>query len=162
MVVVDGVACDRGDRRRGVRGNDLSSESSLMMAGVYPRSSALETGVYTLTGPVHSLVSWHRRCVRAVGLRPGSIFRFLVDDGAQCMDLWRGRCSRGHFAKKKRSQCLDRGELIGWGFLDSLNSSGKTCRCVKDPIHDRDAWDRDGMVAETECVGDALATSVGH
>ena len=46
-VVVDGVACDRGDRQRGVGGNDLLSESSSMMAGVYPRSSALVAGVYT-------------------------------------------------------------------------------------------------------------------
>jgi len=41
VVVVEGVACDRGDRRRGVGGNDLSSESSSMMARVCTRAGAL-------------------------------------------------------------------------------------------------------------------------
>jgi hypothetical protein len=35
-VLVDGMACDRGDHQRGVGGNDLLSESSLMMAGACP------------------------------------------------------------------------------------------------------------------------------
>jgi len=41
VVVVDGRACDRGDRQRGVGGNDLSSESSSMMTGVCTWAGAL-------------------------------------------------------------------------------------------------------------------------
>jgi hypothetical protein len=40
-VVVDGVACDLGNRRREVGGNDLLSESSSMLAGVSTWAGAL-------------------------------------------------------------------------------------------------------------------------
>ena len=46
--------------------------------------------------------------------------------------------------------------------MDSLDRSGKVCHCIKDPVCGHDAWDRDGMVAEAECVGDELAAGVGH
>ncbi len=33
---------------------------------------------------------------------------------------------------------------------------------MKDPICGRDGGDRDGVVAESECVGDAFSAGVGH
>jgi len=44
---------------------------------------------------------------------------FLVDDWARCSDWCSRWLRRGYFAKEERSQGFDRGELIGWGFLDS-------------------------------------------
>ena len=49
VVVVDGGACDRGDHRSGVGGNDSSSKSSLMMAGVCTWAGALVGELASLT-----------------------------------------------------------------------------------------------------------------
>ena len=64
VVVVEGVPCDRGNRRRGVGGNDLSSESSSLMA--------IACGLLDFVWAPY----YHR---------------FFVNDGAWCVDLWRGR-----------------------------------------------------------------------
>jgi hypothetical protein len=56
--------------------------------------------------------------------------RFLVDDGARCSDWCSRWLRRGYFAKEERSQGLDRGELIGWGFLDSVDRRGEACSAV--------------------------------
>ena len=86
----------------------------------------------------------------------------IVNDGAQCRDWWRCWCDRGYFAKEECSQGLDCGELVGWGFLHSLDCCGEAGRCVKDPVGGCDSGDWDGVVVEPEGFGDALATSVGH
>ena len=57
---------------------------------------------------------------------------------------------------------MDRSEFVWWGFLDSLDCGSEACRGVEDPICGHDGGDRDGMVAESECVGDAFAASVNH
>jgi hypothetical protein len=88
--------------------------------------------------------------------------RFLVDDGARCSDWCSRWLRRGYFTKEERSQGLDRGELIGWGFLDSVDRRGEACSGVEDPVCGHDLRDRDGMVIVPEGVGDALATGVGH
>jgi hypothetical protein len=88
--------------------------------------------------------------------------RFFINDGARCSDWCRRWHRRGYFAKEDRSQGLDRGELIGWGFLYSFDRRGEACSGVEDPVGGRDLGDRDGMVIVPEGVGDALATGVGH
>ena len=66
------------------------------------------------------------------------------------------------FAKEERSQGLDRGEVVGRGFLYSFNRRGEARSGVEDPVGCRDLGDRDGMVIVSEGVGDALTTGVGH
>ncbi len=68
----------------------------------------------------------------------------------------------GTFAKEECSQGLDCGELIGWGFLHSLDCLGEAGRCVEDPVGGCDSGDWDGVMVEPEGVGDVLATGVGH
>ena len=59
-------------------------------------------------------------------------------------------------------QGLDCGKLIGRGFLYSFDHRSEVCSGIEDPVGGRDLGDRDGMVIETEGVGDALATGVSH
>jgi hypothetical protein len=88
--------------------------------------------------------------------------RFLVNKWAWCLDWWRCWCKRGYFAEEERSQGLNRGELVGWGFLNSFNPRGEACSGFEDPVGCRDLGDRDGVMIVTEGVSDAFATGVGH
>ncbi len=46
--------------------------------------------------------------------------------------------------------------------LDASNGGGYSCYGVNDSVSTSYFWDWDGMMLETECVGDPLAARVGH
>ena len=117
-----------------------------MMARVCTRAGAL---VGELAPPLHA------GCWTSSGFHITTGSSSMTGHGALT-------CGEGGGIGGTSPRGLDCGELVGRGFLDALDRSGKACSCVKDPVCGHDAWDRDGIVAESECVGDALATSVGH
>ena len=49
---------------------------------------------------------------------------------------------------------LDCSKFVWRGFLDSLDCGSEACRGMEDPICGHDGGDRDGVVAELECVVD--------
>ena len=57
---------------------------------------------------------------------------------------------------------MDCGELVGRGFLYSLNCRGEACSGFEDPVGCCNPGDRDGMMIVPEGVSDAFATGVGH
>jgi hypothetical protein len=144
-VVVKGAACVRGERRRRVGGDD--SSSGRLLAG-WGTCRWLVTGVaYRLLDFVW-VPNYHRSLV--------------INDGAWGRDWWRCRCCRGYFTKEECLQGLDCGELIGRGFLHSLDCRGEAGHCVENPVGGCDSGEQDGMVVEPEGVSDALATGVGN
>jgi hypothetical protein len=52
--------------------------------------------------------------------------------------------------------------FVWQGLLDSCNCDSEAFRGVEDLICGSDGGDRNGVVAESESVGDAFATGVGH
>ena len=57
---------------------------------------------------------------------------------------------------------LDGFHFVGRCVLDACNGGGESCCGVNYLVGGHYFWDWDGMMLESECVGDPLAACVNH